>query len=411
LFRSCGGVILPAVARVSAGPPYTRIASVDAYRGLVMFLMLAEVFRTCDVAAASADSRLWRFICNQQTHAGWVGCSLHDLIQPGFYFLVGIGLVLSMARRMTGGQTFGMLARHTMIRALILMVLGMALVAVHPRHWTWTFVDTLTQIGLAYPFLFLIALLPKQHWYLALGAILIGYWSWFAWFPLPATDFDYSSVAVPAHWLHAHGLSGFAAHWQKNSNAAWAFDRWFLNLFPGNEPYSGNENGLTTLNFIPSIGTMVLGLIAGDVLQTGQSPQRKLSWLFVAGFLLVLGGWALGALGVCPVVKAIWTPSWVLFSGGWCFLFLSAFYAMVDVARFRSAVFPLTVIGMNSVVAYSLSHLYPAMAFNSLRRVFGSRVFHILGGEYEPALYGVAVFLIYWLILYVLYRLRVFVRV
>ena len=92
--------------------------------------------------------------------------------------------------------------------------------------------------------------------------------------------------------------------------------------------------------------------------------------------------------GVAPVVKAIWTPSWVLFSGGWCFLMLAAFYGLVDGLGFRRAVFPLTVIGMNSIVAYSLAHLYPALAFNSLERVFGSRVFQLLGDAYQPMLYG-----------------------
>ncbi len=141
-----------------------RIVSVDAYRGFVMFLMLAEVLRTCDVSAALPASRLWRFVCFEQTHAAWVGCSLHDLIQPGFYFLVGVGLFLSMSRRLSSGQTVGSVTLHALIRSLTLVVLGMALVAVHPRHWSWTFTDTLTQIGLAYPFVFLIARRPKRDW-------------------------------------------------------------------------------------------------------------------------------------------------------------------------------------------------------------------------------------------------------
>ena len=110
-----------------------RVASVDAYRGLVMFLMLGEVLHTCDVSAALPASRFWRFVCFQQTHAAWVGCSLHDLIQPSFYFLVGVGLFLSMRRRASSGQTRASLAWHAIARSLTLILLGMLLVAVHPR--------------------------------------------------------------------------------------------------------------------------------------------------------------------------------------------------------------------------------------------------------------------------------------
>ena len=79
-----------------------------------------------------------------------------------------------------------------------------------------------------------------------------------------------------------------------------------------------NEGGYCTLSFIPTLGTMILGLLAGNVLRSGIDPARKLKWLLVTGILLLFGGLALGWLGVCPVVKRIWTPSWILFSGGWC---------------------------------------------------------------------------------------------
>jgi predicted acyltransferase len=389
----------------------SRIGSVDAYRGFVMFLMLAEVFRTCDVSAALPDSAPWRFTCFQQTHAAWVGASLHDLIQPSFYFLVGIGLALSMARRLSAGLTMRSLALHVLVRSLALVLLGMVLVAVHPRHWSWNFVDTLTQIGLAYPFLFLVAVRPKRDWYLALGVILIGHWLWFVLTPAPPAGFDYDAAGVSQTWLSTHGLHGFAAHWQKNANVAAAFDRWFLNLFPLDPPHRGYTSGLTTLNFIPSIATMVLGLLAGDVL-TGPRPQwDRLRVLSLSGVLLIALGWTLGVLGICPVVKAIWTPSWVLFSGGWCLLFLAGFSALVEVGRVTWAVFPLVVIGTNSIVAYAMSHVYPALAFNSFRRLFGHEPFLILGASYEPFIYGSAVFAMYWLALFFLWRRRIFLRV
>ncbi len=241
--------------------------------------------------------------------------------------------------------------------------------------------------------------------------ILAGYWLWFALTPLVGSGFNYDQVAVSQPWLAAHGLQGFSAHWQKNANVAAAFDRWFLNLFPVEGVHYGYTSGLTTLNFIPSIGTMILGLLAGDVLRSPRPQWDKIRLFSVAGVVLIAVGWTLGVIGVCPVVKAIWTPSWVLFSGGWSLLLLAGFSALVDVAGATWVVFPLVVIGANSVVAYAISHLYPALAFNALRRLSGPEPFLIFGTAYEPFVYGCAVFVMYWLGLLILYRRRVFIRI
>jgi heparan-alpha-glucosaminide N-acetyltransferase len=127
---------------------------------------------------------------------------------------------------------------------------------------------------------------------------------------------------------------------------------------------------------------------------------------------LLLGtlGSTLGALGVCPVVKWIWTPSWVLFSGGFCFLFLAAFHASVDLGGTTWAVFPLVVIGMNSFVAYVVARIYPAVAFNSLRRIVGNTPFRVFGDAFDPFVYGCVVLAGYWMFLFILYRKRIFVR-
>jgi predicted acyltransferase len=389
----------------------SRVASVDAYRGLVMLLLLAEVLQTCAVSSGLPGSTFWGTLCYEQTHAAWVGASLHDLIQPGFYFLVGVSLLFSTLRRREAGEPTASLLRHVAWRSLVLIVLGMALQSAHPRRWLWTFFDTLTQIGLAYPFAFAVALLPRKYWGWSLGVILLGYWLAFALYPAPEPGFDYTAVGVSPEWFSAHGLSGFSSHWQKNANLAAAVDRWLLNLFPRQATYVGDITGLTTLNFVPSIGTMILGLFAGDALRKSGAASEKFRWLVLTGIGLLVSGWTLGALGICPVVKAIWTPSWVIFSGGWCFLFLAAFIAVIDIAGFRAAAFPLIVIGTNSTVAYCISHLYTALAFNSIARVVGRGPFRLAGQPYEPLLYGLTILCIYWLFLYVLYRRKIFVRV
>ena len=167
------------------------------------------------------------------------------------------------------------------------------------------------------------------------------------------SEFDFSAVGVPPDW--AHHPAGFARHWDKNSNLAWAFDTWFLNLFRREKPFTHNGGGYATLSFIPTLATMILGLLAGGVLRNTRPGWAKVLWLSIAGGIALSAGWGLGEAGVCPVVKRIWTPSWVLYSGGWCFLFLAVFYAVLDIMNVRFWAFPLRVIGMNSIAAYCMA--------------------------------------------------------
>jgi predicted acyltransferase len=298
---------------------------------------------------------------------------------------------------------------HALGRALILILLGVFLRSTsHPQTY-WTFEDTLSQIGLGYFFLFLLGSRPVRDQWIAVAFLLVAYWIAFALYPLPGPGFDYAAVGVSQDWPHL--TSGFAAHWNKNSNLAWAFDTWFLNLFSREKPFAFNDGGYATLSFIPTLATMILGLLAGGILR-GDSPQRRqLTWLATAGVIALVLGAALGALGICPVVKRIWTPSWVLFSGGWCFLFLAGFYLVVDVWGYRAWAFPLVVIGMNSIAAYCSDHLFDDFIYNNLTIHLGTKAFKIFGDAYEPLAHGAAALLISWLLLYWLYRKKIFLRI
>src|SRR5205823_2164873 len=108
-------------------PPPPRLASIDAYRGLVMFLMMAEVLRLCAVAAKVPSSGFWSFLCHHQSHVEWIGCSLHDLIQPSFSFLVGVAVPFSLAGRLARGQSKVWMTVHALWRSLILVFLGIFL--------------------------------------------------------------------------------------------------------------------------------------------------------------------------------------------------------------------------------------------------------------------------------------------
>jgi len=105
-----------ASAAVSA-PVSGRLTSLDAYRGLVMLLMMAEVLEFWKVAEARPNSGFWRFLASQQTHSEWIGCSLHDLIQPSFSFLVGVALPFSLASRVARGQSRGRMILHSVWRS------------------------------------------------------------------------------------------------------------------------------------------------------------------------------------------------------------------------------------------------------------------------------------------------------
>jgi predicted acyltransferase len=387
----------------------TRLDSLDAYRGFVMFLIMAEVLEFGRVAAATGNGAFWRFLQHHQSHVSWVGCSLHDLIQPSFSFLVGVALPFSLASRRARGQTSGQMWRHAIVRAVVLTLLGVFLRSTGRAQTYWTFEDTLSQIGLGYIFLFALAWRPARDQWLALAVVLLGYWAAFALYPLPGPQFDFAKAGVRPGWPHF--LTGFAAHWNKNSNLAWAFDTWFLNLFPRETPFAFNDGGYATLSFIPTLGTMLLGLIAGGILRSERTSAAKLKWFALAGLSALIGGTALGGLGICPVVKRIWTPSWTLFSGGWCFLFLAGFYLVMDVKGWKRWAFPLVVIGMNSIAAYCMDHLFGDFIYKNLTTNLGAKSFELFGRAYEPLVHGALVLLVAWLLLYWMYRRKIFLRI
>ena len=385
-----------------------RNIAVDAYRGFVMLLMMGEVLQLAAVSKALPGNWFWALLGYNQSHVEWAGCSLHDMIQPSFSFLVGVALPYSIASRIRKGGTFGVMFVHALWRSLLLAALGIFLRSMHGPQTNFTFEDTLTQIGCGYPILFLLGFRSPRWQWGAFGAILFGYWLAWALYPAPGPHFNYPAVGVPADW--PHNFTGFASHWNKNSNLGLAFDQWFLNLFPRTKPFLYNEGGYLTLSFIPTLGTMILGLIAGRWLRS-EAPRIPLKKFVVAGCIAVLAGLLLHFTGICPVVKRIWTPAWTLFSGGICFLFLAAFSWVIDVKRHRKWAYPLVVIGMNSIAAYLIAHLCEEFVSSSLRIHLGMRPFQIFGSAFEPLLFGAAMLAIYWLMLRWMYVRKIFLRI
>ena len=396
----------PETVKTPANPE--RLASIDAYRGFVMFLMMAEVLRLNKLAEAFPKSELWKFLAHHQEHVEWVGCTLHDMIQPSFSFLVGVALPFSIANRVKRGQSKLAVSIHAFWRAFVLVALGIFLRSVNREQTNFTFEDTLTQIGLGYGFLFLLGFRPVRDQIIALIVILAGYWGAFAYY-MPPAGFDATKVGVPEDWPHL--LGGFASHWNKNANPAWLFDTWFLNLFPRSKTFEFNGGGYATLSFIPTLGTMILGLLAGGLLRSDRKGVAKVALFVLVGAVLHGLGWGLGELGVCPVVKRIWTPSWVLYSGGLCFYSLAGFYLLADLARLKPLFFPWIVIGMNSIAAYCMSGLIEGFVHKNLETHLGEKAFEVFGPQYSATVHGAAVLLMLWLILFWMYRRKIFLRV
>ena len=402
----------------TTAPPATsagkRLASIDAYRGLVMFLMLAEVLELFTLAQHFPGNKFFEWLKFHTTHVEWVGCSLHDMIQPSFSFLVGVSLPFSIASRREKGASWASMFLHAFWRGLLLVVLGIVLRSLSSSMTNFRFDDTLTQIGLGYFLLFLIAITPRWNQVLWAVIILVGYWVLFAMWPLVPADFNFETVGVPNDWPHL--LSGFQSHWNKNANPAAEFDVWFMNQFPREKPFEFFEGGYATLNFIPTLATMILGVLAGGVLARGAAGTsrfygKQTLLLATIGGALLAGGWALDHYGICPNVKRIWTPAFALFSGGICFLWLAMLHVVCDWWKLRAWAFPFMIIGANSILAYVMSWTMERPFKDLLVRHFGTRPFLIRGEAWEPVLLGAAVLLMMWLVLYWLYRQRIFVRI
>jgi heparan-alpha-glucosaminide N-acetyltransferase len=387
----------------------TRVVSLDALRGTVMFLMLAEAMHLHVTANAFPHSTFWRVIGFNTDHVDWQGCSLHDLIQPAFSFLVGAAMPFSIASRKMKGQSFGPMLGHAIRRAFILIFLGIFLRSQWSRQTYWTFEDTLTQIGLGYVFLFLLGFARVRTQVVTLVLILIFFLAAFALYPAPGPHFDYARVGVPTDWTHNY--TGFLSHWNKNSNLSWAFDVWFLNLFPREQPFVFNEGGWSTLSFIPTLGTMIMGLLTGEYLKGKASKEQKLRGLVIAGAGLTLLGLLCQWAGICPIVKRVWTSSYTLYSGGLVILMLAGFYALMEWKGWRRWAFPLLVIGMNSIAVYVMSWTMELFFNKAIETHLGWALSPLAGQTLQPVLHGFVLVLILWLILFWMYRRKIFLRI
>jgi predicted acyltransferase len=401
----------------AAPPPVQRLVSLDAYRGLVMVLMVSAGLSMGSVAKSFPNSANWHFLGYHTDHPQWRGTSLWDMIQPCFMFMVGAALPFSIASRRAKGQTFSRMLLHAIGRAAILILLCVFLTSNWSKQTNWSFTNVLGQIGLGYVFLFLLAWVRPTWQLVAAAAILIGYWALFALYPATPPGFDFATVNAKG-WPYA--MDGIAAHWDKNTNAGAAFDVWFLNLFPRESKFIGEPGGYVTLNFVPALVTMLFGLMAGQLLRTSVNAGLKILTLLTAAAVGLAAGYVLDYTNICPSIKRIWTPSWTLFSAGWAFLGLAFFYLVCDVARLRAWAMPLVVVGMNSIAVYCLSMTMKSWVREQATRHFGKDFYTnggwLLGGggyatEFAPMFQSGLFLVLLWLVAWWMFRRKIFIKV
>lgn len=398
--------------------PRDRLVSLDAYRGFVMLAMASGGLQLADVASRFPENSFTRFIEYHGSHVEWAGCAAWDLIQPSFMFMVGVALPYSYASREGRGQTRLRGWLHVLWRSLALVLLGIFLRSDGRAMTNFTFEDVLTQIGLGYPFLYLLA---GEGWRkqviagLALVGILAGYWALFAYWTLPGPEFDWRKVGVDPETFPLY--DGFFAHWNKNANPAAYFDQKFLNWFPrpGDKEFVYNGGGYQTLSFIPSLATMIAGLLTGNMLRTPLNKWWKLAIMVGAGLAALGLGWYAGET-ICPVVKRIWTPSWAVFAAGWTLLLLSLFYTLIDLTGWKRWSFPLVVVGMNSIATYVMKETdIPQWILRTIRTHLAAittwHPFDVENNRYAPLLAALAVIVVIWLVDYWMYRKKIFIRV
>jgi predicted acyltransferase len=371
----------------SAGAAGTgRVLSIDALRGFDMFWIIGGKYLFLGLVGALLQPQpVPEWLKTTMEHTRWGGCSFWDLIMPLFLFIVGAAMPFSFSKHLEHGEPKTAIYRRMAKRFAVLWVLGMMvqgnLLALDLSRLK-LFSNVLQSIACGYVVTGLVLLhVPRRVHPGITAALLVGYWLALVFIPVP-------------------GLGAGVLEDDRNL-AAW-IDRAILGRFN-----AGHHTWILTI--MTSSAMVMLGMHAGQILQSRRSERSKLLWLLAAG----VGGLALGWAWSFsfPINKPLFTSSFVLWSGGWCLLLLALFYGVIDVLRWRAWAFPLIVIGVNPLLAYVLSHLF-------MDQIAGIGL--VLAGGLRKLVepYGWAVVVrntaavgVLWGFLWFLYRKKVFWRV
>jgi len=349
-----------------------RIVSLDAFRGFTMFWIVGGSALMLGFQELGQNPVI-NTIVHQLQHSDWQGLRFYDLIWPSFMLMTGVSLPFSYTKR-AQTQTHRQITLRVFRRAAVLFLLGSLRESVHlGSPYLIELSSALQPIAIAYFAAFLLVRKSAGFQAAAAGLILVGYALLLAFVPAPGVT---------------------AGSYERAANLVVVVDQAVLGR-------SHAEGWGTVLSTIPTIATTILGLLIGRLLMSNRSTRNKIGILAAVGLGGVALGWAMSPF--IPVIMKLWTASYGVLSAGWACLMFLTFYWLIDARRQRWA-FALVVIGMNSVAIYMAGTLVP------LKKIVG--IFTV-GAAAEMGSFGalfqaVAVLAVEWLILYWMYRRKIF---
>jgi predicted acyltransferase len=358
-----------------------RYMAVDALRGFDMFWILGGE-SVIHALKKISHSPIAQTLARQLSHVDWDGFAFYDLIFPLFVFLVGVSLVFSLGRII---EREGKPAAYKRLfrRFILLYLLG--IFYYHGMANTWPnirMVGVLQRLALCYFFAGLIFCNFRPRGMVAICAgLLIGYWALMAFVPVPGLGVGHFEPGHNlANWIDEHYLPG--RKWDKT---------W-------------DPEGL--LSTLPAIGTCLIGVFVGQLLKVRSlTALSKVGCLIGAGTVGVVLGYLWGHN--FPVVKKIWTSSFVLVAGGYSCILLGVFMFILDVCQLKRWAQPFVWIGLNPLALYMAANM---LDFEDIAERF-------VGGNIKAAIDPYGTMLIcavslgfVFLLAYYLQRKKIFLR-
>ncbi len=358
-------------------PATQRLVSLDAFRGVVMALMIV-VNNNGSERDAYAQLR----------HSEWHGWTLTDTVFPSFVWIVGVAITLSLGKRLAAGAPRAKLLRTVLRRAAILFLLGVAVYA-YPNFSlsTQRILGVLQRLAICYlaaSAIFLWCGLRRQIAWLV--GLLTAYWLLMTFAPVPG--FGPGRLDVEGNFAHY-------------------VDRLVLGSHNYRHTHDWDPEGIVST--LPAIATAILGLLAGHVLQLRRTLAERTTWMFLAGALLVAAGWALSF--AMPINKKLWTDSFCLFMAGLDFTACAAFVWLIDGQGWKRPFQPAVILGMNAIAIYLASEGAAELIDGVQPRIYQTIFAPLASSANASLLYSLAFTAVMYLIAYVLYRRRWFLRV
>lgn len=371
--------------------PAPRLRSLDVLRGFDLFWILGAD------ALVHALARMWKFppftwLAAQVEHAEWVGFRFYDLIFPLFVFMAGIALVYSLTR-LVEREGRAAAVRRVLRRGALLLALGIFYNGGLSNPWPDVRVlGVLPRIALVYTLTGVLFCFLRPRALAAMTvALLGGYWAMMTFVPIRDVQLEKSALVTrlgvekpsleQVQRLYDATTARVAGKFEMGYNLSNHLDFSYL----GGRRYDTYWDPEGLLSTLPAVATCLLGVFAGLLLRRRDlDERRKLQALIVAGLAALALGWIWHAQ--FPVIKKIWTSSYVLVAGGWSFLLLAGFYYLVDIRKARGWCEPFVWVGMNPITLYVISgivgyrKLAPRLAGGDVQQWFDAHVAAGCGG-------------------------------